>query len=151
MARSILARGPFTEWLKDKLTLDGLLVGLGDAPDGGGWSSDPQSSYTSYTMYCSLLPRQGSVAESPLDDPESSWNLAYTVTSYGITSHQVEYQADKARKVVSEMPRDSVTLGGLTWRIMKTRCDSIGSVDVNKNIYPFEYSQTDIYIITLTQ
>jgi hypothetical protein len=145
------ARGDLSRWLKNLLTSKGLLVELLKAPAAGGWDNDPGQPSSKFKQYVTLLPLDASAPTGSMEDPAEMWAFPYILASTGVNHDQVEGQADKARRIVNEIGRVNVTLGGEVWRVYDARINSIGGVDITRAIDPNEYTQRDVVMVRISK
>lgn len=148
---SSASRGDLTVWIQGQLTDQDLLVGIIDPPDSSGWNDDPEQPDRYFTPYLVLQPMNASAPTGSMGDPATEWNFPYTVTSVGVTPQQVEGQADKARRIINEIRRVYVSLGGENWRVFDARINAVGGVDKNRDARPPEFTQSDVVMVRVSK
>lgn len=149
---SVPDRGDLTLWLQDLLTQHGLLVGLLQAPTDGGWNDDPGQPGNYFAEYIVINPMDSSEPTGPVSDPSGDWSFPYSLTANGIQHSQVEGQADKARRIVNEVRRVSLTLGGEAWKVMSCRISTIGGISPpDREVNPVSFTQRDVVLIRITK
>lgn len=142
-----------TEWLNDRLNTEIVSV-IVDTPGGdweGGWSDDPKQAGSFFQPYTVLLPLTSSEPSGSLADPGELWTLPYALTSYAVSARSLEDQTDIARRIVSETQREEVDLGGVIWRVIDARGDSIGGIDINRSVEPAELNQRDVVMVMISK
>lgn len=148
---SYLPRGELTTLLVDRLRAAGLLIGDGKAPDEGGWNDDPNLPTSKFMPYLVINPMAVADPTGPVGDTTTDFRVPYSVTGTGISRKQVEVYADKGRKTLALMERNTVTLGGSGWKIQQVRANSIGGVVRTDNTEPSEFTQSDVVTIWITK
>lgn len=142
-----------TEWLDARLNTEIISV-IVDTPAGdwdGGWSDDPKQVGSFYQPYTVLVPLTAGDSEGSLSDFGSGWSLPFALTSYAVSARSLEDQTDTARRIVSETVREQVDLGGTVWGVMDVRTNSIGGIDINRNVEPSELNQRDVVTIRINR
>jgi hypothetical protein len=150
MSRTSFARGDFTDYLIQQLS-NVLLVGDSEAPGDGGWDDDPNLPSSSYVPYVVLNAQTTQEATGSLGDSNSEYRVPYSLTFYGVSRGQVEFYADKARKVIVDLARTVVLLGDFEWKIQQARVNSIGAIGRSDNTEPSEFTQTDIVVLYVSK
>lgn len=148
---SYLPRGELTTILVTRLQTAGLLIGDGVAPNTGGWNDDPNLPTSKFLPYLVINPMAVADPTGPVGDTSSDFRVPYSMTSTGISRKQVEVYSDKGRKTLSEMERNTVTLGGSGWKIQQVRANSVGGVVRTDNTEPSEFTQSDVVTIWITK
>ena len=139
-----------TDWMKETLA-ETLIVGVIDAPLDGGWSDDPRSTSAFFDPYTVITPQTASVMYGTLQDPGLVWEVSYLLASYSVSTSGIEDQADTARRIVCEVPRVVLDLGGDNWKVIGTTINSIGAVTTNRQIEPPVLSQQDSVCIRVSR
>ena len=83
-----------TKALETILTDADLFVGVGEVPEGGGWTAGAGESQ--FQPYATLYPLPGAT-DGPLDGSSEDGISSYQVTAVGSTVEQAEWVADAAR------------------------------------------------------
>jgi hypothetical protein len=152
MTPTTISRGPVTERVIVELKKTGLPVGDNNAPeDPFGWQGEPNADNTNFIPWMSVYggtaqPGSGSFAESA-----SEWRLPYTVTYAGVTRDQLDWFADKVRKQLVEITRESVASNTGSWRIQQIRCTSVGATNRVGAPFPDYYTQSDLFEVWLSK
>lgn len=147
---SSFPRGALTTYLIGQLSSQ-VLIGDGEAPEAGGWDDDPNAPESSYSPYVVLAPQTAQEASGSFDDSNSEWRIPYTLSSYGITREQVEWNADRSRQAMVSLARVVVDLDTGNWKIQQSRVNSIGGVARNDNTEPSEFSQVDVVTMWMSK
>lgn len=151
---STLARGPVTDALLAALATASVTTGDAVKPTAGGWSGQPSDAAPTFTPYCVLYPANGSPGNptGSIADSQIEWQLAYTLTSYGVTRKQCETQADKARAAVQSLQHTTVSTGEVgTYDVQQVWVAALGNVvrvDVED---PSVFGQTDTLILWIAK
>jgi hypothetical protein len=75
-----------------RLMAEGLLVGEGEQPSGGGWQGIPGQS--SFIPFCVVHPVSGGTYDGPIASPFIDADSVYQVSCYGGTQAQCEWVVD---------------------------------------------------------
>lgn len=143
-------RAAFTEYMLSTL---GAVVLIGDAepPDAGGWDNDPNLPDSSYQAYVVLTPSTVQSGTGSVGSSTTEWRVPYTLSSYGISRAQAEWNADQARKAAVALARSVVTLDTMEWKIQQCRVDSIGGIVRNDSTEPSEFSEVDLITMWMSK
>lgn len=146
-------RSYLTEFLVNVITTGGIICFPYEKPDGstGGWTNEPGLPGSQYIPYSMLHPLPAGDPQGSLADSGTEWDMSYSLNHYGVSGTQVERQSDKIRKLWSEIPRGSVTLGTEKWNILKARPTRIGGVVPNKSGTKTVFEQNDTVIIHISK
>lgn len=143
IARAKLTGLLFTH-LQDGLN-DGVLVGRGSAPEGGGWSNG-QAGVGSFTDYVVL---KTSIASTPAPgQPErlaalrTSWVCAYRLTFHSTKESNVDIAADKGRALMVLLP-EVLTLDGVDWTLQRVEYGRLGDTRPDNSTDPAHWTVTD--------
>ena len=145
------SRRYLTEWLLDLLSSHEIIASIIDASLSGGWSDDPRSTDAYYQPYTVITPLTASRQSGTLFDLGLDWELSYALTSYSTSTAGIEDQADTARRIVLEAPREKVHLGDEVWKVIGTVADNIGAVTTNRAVEPPVLSQQDSVTIRVSK
>lgn len=138
-----LYRRFLTDILLARLGTAGQPVGDAVSPPGGGWIGQPNADGSNFTPYVVLTPGPASVSSGPIGDTQADWQLAYSMTSFGVSREQVEWMADTARAVAVTLARETVMLNGDGYAVQQAREQVIGPVQRVDATEPAYYGQTD--------
>ena len=124
-----------------------------DKPDNtvGGWTEDPSKPTARYIPYTIINPTQASSPLGTAEDSGAIWQIPFSFHSYGASGTQTGRQSDRLRKLVNEMTRTTVDLGGESWDILKVLSTSIGAIIPNKMGAKPIYSEYDTIVIWLSK
>jgi GTPase SAR1 family protein len=147
--RSTLSRAHLTNWLVTTLSLEGLPVGDNSTPtDPFGWQGQPNSTGTNFIPWMSVT--NGTARPRPLaqnaafGDAGEEHTVSYAIQYAAVTREQVEWMADKMRKVFANADRTEIDCFDYgVWRILQAQCISIGGISRIRSALPDYYTQTD--------
>lgn len=144
---AVPARGVLTDALLDHLhdaLTPGVLVGDGEAPTGGGWTTgEPgDGTFTPYTVLSTGRAAPISGQPDTLASAHSSWACAYGLRSVGGIRGQGDYTADLVRAA-------AVTFTGLLtlgdrWKVEAVRFTELGAMRPNRAVDPPMWEVDDV-------
>lgn len=139
-----LYRRPLTDLMLARLgSVTGQPVGDAVSAAQGGWQGQPNADGSNFVPYVVLVPGPASVSSGPLADTQADWQVAYTLTNFGVSREQCEWMADKARDAAVTFAREVVMLNGDSYSVQQARATVIGPVQRVDATEPPFYGQTD--------
>ena len=138
-----LHRRPLTALVLTQIANAGQPVGDSVSPAAGGWQGSPNADGSNFVPYVVVMPGPASVSSGPIADTQADWQLAYTLTSFGVSREQCEWMADKARDAAVTFAREVVMLNGDSYAVQQARATVIGPVQRVDATEPSFYGQTD--------
>lgn len=146
-------RAELTVYLENLLRSSGIAIYAYKKPDDspGGWNNNPGAPGSQYVPYSVINPLVASEPSGSLGDSGQIWRLPYSLHSYGISGVQTERQSDKLRKLVNEMERVVVVLGGDSWCIMKATTPTVGGIVPIEATAMTTYAQYDQLMIWISK
>lgn len=150
---SVPERGHVTRWVKKQLDDQGLLTFLvkatGEAP---GWDDDPTKPSSRFHQYAVVTPMDTPEPASSIYDQGAEWILPYSLSYYGINHDQVEGQADRVRRILSEVGKQIITMSdGRRWSLMSCRVTSLGGVNLDRTPTPNEFNVRDTVAVRISK
>jgi hypothetical protein len=153
--RSSLSRAHFTAWMVATLSVEGLPVGDNNTPAiPYGWQGEPNDSTSVYIPWMSVATgtARPTTRPSAFGDAGSEHVLSYAVQFAAVGREQVEWMADKMRKVLVNSDRTIVDCGVYgEWRIVQAQCISIGGITRVRSTFPDSFTQTDNFDIWVSR
>ena len=152
MTVSTINRGPITDRILAELAVDGLPVGDNAAPLSlHGWQGEPNADGSNFIPWMSCFGGTSRSASGSFGDSASEWRLPYTVTYAGVTRSQLDWLADKARRRLVAINRESVLTESGSWRILQIACTSVGATNRIGAPFPDYYTQSDLFEVWLSK
>lgn len=154
MPPSSLSRSAVTARLLTELKTEGFPVGDNNDPeDDYGWQGEPNSPSASFIPWMALTPGPARLNTPPgaMGDTGGMWIATYNVLYAGISRAQCEALADRMRKALHEIARESLTTQSGNWRVMKVSCNGIGSNNRVGGTFPDYSTQSDSFEVWLTK
>lgn len=145
----ILRRGKFTDLLlagvASKFAATPVLLGDGEAPQGGGWSGQ-QAGSGNFVPYAIL--QTGTAVKNlqePLRGRDTSWRLGYRVKAAGANRQQADFALDTARLIFSDLAHGvyACGVGAEVWKVLKSEYTQLGEVNPNNATDPATWEATD--------
>ena len=125
--------------------------GLAHAPQGGGWSGQPNLDASNFVAYSVVTPQTATMASGPLSDPQADRLLPYAISCFGVSPEQTEWMADKARVAVEGLKKTKVVLGDATYTIQQVRTDVVGGLTRVDTTEPAYWGQVDVLTLWITR
>jgi hypothetical protein len=138
-----LRRRFLTDVLLTQLAITGKPVGDAVSPAAGGWIGEPNADGSNFVPYVVLVPGGATISSGPFGNTQADWQLAYTLTSFGVSREQCEWMADEARAAAVTLERQTVMLNGDGYAVQQAREQVIGPVQRVDATEPAYYGQTD--------
>lgn len=153
-------RGSLTSHLITTLNLEDFPVGDGGAPEpdvltaGGlhaGWNGDPNSPGSIFVPYLVLVAQTATISSGPFPGPQNDWRLPYSLSSFGVNRAQAEALAHRGRDQLESLTKTSVTLDGVSYKILQIWFDAIGGVGRVDQTSPSTYGEVDTFTVWLSK
>lgn len=125
------------------LLADGLLVGDGEKPDGGGWQGTPGQS--TFNKYVTVHPLLGGIVDGTIGDVHADAELVYQFTAVGSTRAMCEAVADHARLSILTSP---LTIPDRT--VMLVAIDLTGGARRDDTVQPAVWMSAERYRLFTT-
>ena len=145
-------RGQLTKqiaaYLGPLLKAEGIELGRGIAPEGGGWQDSGQPGQSTFRPYV-VLKAGGAVTPAPgerenLGRRSTSWQLNYVMGTHHRLESLVDETADTVRGIVVGFSRgEDVTLDGVAWTIQSVTVPRLGATGRDSSTDPAHWQVAD--------
>ena len=142
--------GAFLAYLGPLLDLEGILLGRGTAPPGGGWPATVNGSgrgiFTPYVVLKAGMASTTAPGErDALSTNATSWLVSYQVTTHDVSESKVDTSADVLRPILIGFGRDvgQITLGGIDWALQQVTVPRLGATTVTRATDPPHWQVSD--------
>jgi hypothetical protein len=142
--------GQLLTYLGPLLDAQGILLGRGTAPPGGGWPATAngtgRGAFTPYVVLKAGIASTYAPGErDALASNATSWLMTYQLTTHDVSESRVDTTADVLRPMVLGFARDEglVTLGSVDWAIQQVTVPRLGSTTVTRATDPPHWQVSD--------
>lgn len=147
----MIERRLLTERLITKLSFAGAKVGNNRVPKEAGWIGQPNKSGTNFVPYSVVAPLSSSSTSGPVSDLQADWEMAYSVSSFGVSPEQCEWMADSSRSKADLLRGETLNLGDASYQVILVTASSVGAVQRVDAVDPPFWGQSDVLMVRIVK
>lgn len=147
----MIERRLLTAALIAALETGGARIGNNRAPADSGWIGQPNKSGTNFVPYSVVAPMSSASSNGPISDFQADWELAYSVSSFGVSPEQCEWMADTSRSKADLLRGEVLELGDASYQILLVTASSVGAVQRVDAVDPPFWGQSDVLMVRIVK